>query len=139
MFLKINNIEFDEIIITFTDQNGRPLEIEDKVTLTLLINKQAKMTDYSIEPRTRNKLFCNGYGLDMYFAKKFASKYRKQLLDTGIDALKITSKKVFHKAAEATGEFIGNKIADKIVKTNENSRNVKEIIIPPQEKKKNIK
>ena len=32
-------IEFDDIIKIFTDQNGRPLEIEDKVNLTLLINK----------------------------------------------------------------------------------------------------
>ena len=39
VFLKTNNSEFDEIIITFTDQNGRPLEIEDKVDLTMLINK----------------------------------------------------------------------------------------------------
>ena len=39
MFLKTYNTGFDEIIITFTDQNGRPLEIEDKVNLTLLINK----------------------------------------------------------------------------------------------------
>ena len=31
--------EFDEIITTFTDQNGSPLETEDKVDLTLLINK----------------------------------------------------------------------------------------------------
>ena len=40
VFLKNYGTEFDEIIITFTDQNGRPLEIEDKVNLTLLINKQ---------------------------------------------------------------------------------------------------
>ena len=39
MFLKTYDTEFDEIIITFTDQNGRSLEIEDKVNLTLLINK----------------------------------------------------------------------------------------------------
>ena len=39
VFLKTYNTEFDEIIIRFTDQNGRPLEIEDKVNLTLLINK----------------------------------------------------------------------------------------------------
>ena len=39
VFLKTYNTEFDEIIIKFTDQNGRPLEIEDKVNLTLLINK----------------------------------------------------------------------------------------------------
>ena len=39
VFLKTFSTEFDEIIITFTDQNGRPLEIEDKVNLKLLINK----------------------------------------------------------------------------------------------------
>ena len=39
MFLKTYNTEFDKII-SFTDQNGRSLEIEDKVNLTLLINKQ---------------------------------------------------------------------------------------------------
>ena len=39
MFLKTYNTEIDEIIVTFTDQNGRPLEIEDKVNLTLLLNK----------------------------------------------------------------------------------------------------
>ena len=37
VFLKTYNTEFNEIIITFRDQNGRP--IEDKVNLTLLINK----------------------------------------------------------------------------------------------------
>ena len=39
VFLKTCNIEFDEIIRISTDQNGRPLEIEDKVNLTWLINK----------------------------------------------------------------------------------------------------
>ena len=39
VFLKTDNTKLDEIIITFTDQNGRSLEIEDKVNLTLLINK----------------------------------------------------------------------------------------------------
>ena len=38
VFLKTYNTQFDEII-TFTDQNGRPLAIEDKVNLTLLVNK----------------------------------------------------------------------------------------------------
>ena len=40
VFLKTYITEFDEIIITFTDPNSRPLEIEDKVNLILLINKQ---------------------------------------------------------------------------------------------------
>ena len=39
MFLKTYNTEFDEIMITSTDQNGRSLEIEDKVNFTLLVNK----------------------------------------------------------------------------------------------------
>ena len=39
VFLKSYNTEFHEIIITFMNQKGRPLEIEEKVNLTLLINK----------------------------------------------------------------------------------------------------
>ena len=59
--------------------------------------------------------------------------YKKQLLDTGLDAVKTDSNNVVHKA----GEFIGNKIADAITKSNddeivrpdEHLRNVEEIII----------
>ena len=39
VFLKTYHAEFDEIIITFTGQNGRLLEIENKANLALLINK----------------------------------------------------------------------------------------------------
>ena len=42
VFLKTYNTEFDEtftMIITFTDQNGRPLEIKDKSNFKLRINK----------------------------------------------------------------------------------------------------
>ena len=61
---------------------------------------------------------------------------------------KTSSKKVVHKTAEEIGESIGNKIADAVAKSNddkimtrkpvfdENSRNVEEIIIPPEKKKK---
>ena len=38
VFLKTYNTEFDEINITFADQNGRPIKIEDKINLTLPIN-----------------------------------------------------------------------------------------------------
>ena len=54
MFLKTCNTEFDKIIKTFTDQNGRTLEIEAKVNLTLLINKYNNAIFY----RTRNKKIC---------------------------------------------------------------------------------
>ena len=53
----------------------------------------------------------------MFFAINFSNKYRKQLLYIGLDTLKTTSKEVVHKAAEATNEFMGNEIADKIVNT----------------------
>ena len=87
------------------------------------------MMQYSIEPRSRKFVKEHGF-------LSFARKYRKQLLDTGLDALKTASKKVVHKAAEATGKFIGNKFADNIVKPkrviDENPRNVEEIIILPE-------
>ena len=59
-------------------------------------------------------------------------------MHTGLKSLKTPSKKVFHK----TGGFIENKIADtvpksndeKIVRPEENPRNVEEIIIPPEER-----
>ena len=40
VFLKTYNTVFDKIIIICTDQNGRPLKIENKVNLTLPINKK---------------------------------------------------------------------------------------------------
>ena len=39
VFFKTCNTEFDHITLTFTDQNGRPVEIEDKSNLTTVINK----------------------------------------------------------------------------------------------------
>ena len=39
VFLQTYNTEFDEVIITFTNQNGRLLGKEEKDNLTLLINK----------------------------------------------------------------------------------------------------
>ena len=66
----------------------------------------------------------------------------KQLLDTtaetGLDPLKTVPKKVVHKAAEATGNFTGNKIADKIDKpklvSGKKSIDAEEIIIPPEKR-----
>ena len=70
---------------------------------------------YSIEPKFRK--YVKGYGF-LSFAKKIGNKYGKKLMDTvtktGIDAAKTTSKRIVQKTAEATGDLIGNKIADKI-------------------------
>ena len=45
-----------------------------------------EMTRYSIEPRTRK--YVKEYGF-----LSFARKYKKQVLDTGLDSLKTASKK----------------------------------------------
>ena len=37
IFLKTFNSEYNEIIVWFTDQNSRPLEIEDRINLTMVI------------------------------------------------------------------------------------------------------
>ena len=56
-----------------------------------------------------------GYGF-LAFARKFSVKYGKKLMDTatktGMDAAKAASRRVVQKTAEATGDLIGNKIAD---------------------------
>ena len=70
-------------------------------------------------------------------ARNISNKYGQKLLDTTtktrLHALKAASKNV-HKAAEATGEFIGNKITEKNVKpkpvSDENLREFEETIIP---------
>ena len=52
----------------------------------------------------------------MSFARNLAEKYGKQLLDTAKKAGINVSKKVIHKTAEATGEFLGNNIVDAVAK-----------------------
>ena len=72
----------------------------------------------------------------MSFARNLSNKYRKQLLNTELDALKTASKKLFHKLAETTDEFLGNKITDTVAKSNNNKivKAVEEVIIPPEKK-----
>ena len=70
---------------------------------------------YSTQPKFRK--YVKGYCF-LSFARIFGDKYGKKLMNTaaktGIDAAKIASKRVVQKTAEATGDLIGNKIADEI-------------------------
>ena len=94
------------------------------------------MAHYSIEPRIGKS--AQGY-IFLSFGRNL-SEILDAATKTGLDALKTTTKKVVHKAAKATAEFIGNKIADKTVKSkpgpNVNSRDVEEIIIPTVQREK---
>ena len=74
---------------------------------------------YSIEPRDR--IYVKGY-VFLSFAKNkgksLSNKYGQKLLDSAknctTDAIKTASKRAIQKTAGATGDMIGNKIADKI-------------------------
>ena len=84
----------------------------------------------------------------MSFAKLFGDKYGKKLIDTatktGMDAAKFASKRVVQKTAEATGDLIGNKIADRINWINKSKEKEKlkekpeKIYIPPEERQQII-
>ena len=96
---------------------------------------------YSIEPR--NRIYVKGYGL-MSFARSMSNKYGKKLVDTAkksaTDAIKTASKRVIQKTTEATGDLVGNKIADKITsvskkKSNNNSNNDDDVELATHKKR----
>ena len=79
---------------------------------------------HSLEPEYRK--YVKGYGF-LSFARNFGDKYGKSMINsknvkklmdgatkTSKGFAKIAAKKINHKSAEATGDLVGNKIADKI-------------------------
>ena len=76
---------------------------------------------YSIEPK--HKVYVKGYGF-LSFAKtmgknlncKCSQKVLYSAKKSTTDVIKTASKRAIQKTAEATGDLIGNKIADKIKK-----------------------
>ena len=81
-----------------------------------------------------------------------SNKYGRKILDKSMDAskdfAKIADKKVLHKSAEATGEMIGNKVADRISKSSRNNaqkeddrimEETQEILIPPEKREQIIR
>ena len=100
------------------------------------------MMRYPVQPRYR--IFAKGYGflsfaknmgknISKNISKNLSSKYspgmiasRKKLLghakQSATDALKTTSKRVTQKTAEATGDLIDNKIANRVTGFSKNSQ-----------------
>ena len=78
----------------------------------------------SIEPRDR--IYVKGYGF-LSFARNMSNKYGQKLIDTAkksaTDAIKTASKRAIQKTAEATGDMIGNRIADKITSVSKKKSN----------------
>ena len=98
---------------------------------------------YSAEPKYRK--YVTGYGF-LSFARNFGDKYDKKLMNiatkTGIDAVKTSSKRVVQKTSEATGDLIGNRIADKITSVgntkSKKQEDEREEIYIPSEKRQQI-
>ena len=86
---------------------------------------------YSIEPRERR--YVKSYGF-LFFAKNIGknlgNKYGQKLVDTAkksaTDELKIASKRAIQKTAEATGDLIRNKIADKSISISKKKKKLQE-------------
>ena len=104
---------------------------------------------YSLEPHYRRYIQGQGF---MSFARNIGNKYGKKILDNnlsaGKDFAKIAGKIVLTKSGEATGDLIGNKIADRITKSTKNKaqkeddrimEEIQEIIIPPEKREQIIK
>ena len=94
---------------------------------------------YSIEPRERR--YFSGYGF-LSLAKRFGDKFGDRLIKKGQDPAKVIAKRALNKTAEATGDLIGNKIADKISRPKKVTKQVidesKEIYIPPDKRQQII-
>ena len=78
------------------------------------MGKYNKKMRHSTAPKYRK--YVKGCGF-LSFARKCGDKSGKSLMDTaektGVDAAKTASRRVVQKTAEATGDLMGNKIADK--------------------------
>ena len=123
------------------------------------------MLFYSVQPRDR--IFVKGCGFLSFakyvgenigknISKKVSGKYSQKLLDhtkqSATDARKTVSKRAIQKIPEATGDYIGNEITDKIMKisktleqnnsetvTNEHNKKIpKERYISPEQRQKII-
>ena len=123
---------------------------------------------YSLEPSYRRyvqgqgfmsfaKNIGNKYGRKIFdksidVGKKMSNKYGRKILDKSMDAgkdfAKLAGKKVLTKRAEATGDMIGNKIADRTTKRSRNKEQkeddrimeqTQELIILPEKREQIIR
>ena len=112
----------------FTDQNSKPLEIEDRINLTMAIK-------WSIYYKNEIFNWTARYGYEFLsfaknMSKSLSNKCGQKLLDSAkkfiTDAIKTASKRTIQKTADATGGLIGKKIADKITSVS-NKKSTKEL------------
>ena len=95
IFLRTFNSEYDKIKVWFTNQNSQPLEIEDRINLTMVIQWKIQKWDIQLN----REIYVKEYGF-LSFAKSMgkilSKKYCQKLLDSAkksaTDAAKTASK-----------------------------------------------
>ena len=108
---------------------------------------------YSLEPSYRK--YIEEYGF-VSFARNFGNKYGKSMISsgnvkklmdtatkTGKEFAETAGKEVVHKSAEATGDLVGSKIADRFIKLKSKKEKdddnvmeeTQELMIPPEKRK----
>ena len=94
------------------------------------------------------KIFHKSLDVGKSMKKKCGKKILDNSLSAGKDFAKIAGKKVLTKSAEATGDLIGNKMADRITESGRNKEQkeddriveeTQEIIIPPEKREQIIR
>ena len=94
------------------------------------------------------KIFDKSMDVGKKYGKKYGNKLLDNSLSAGKDFAKIAGKKLLTKSPEATGDLIGNKIADRITKSTRNKaqkeddrimEETQEILIPPEKREQIIR
>ena len=94
------------------------------------------------------KIFHKSMDVGKKYGKKHGNKLLDNSLSAGKDFAKIAGKKMLTKCPEATGDLIGNKIADRITKSTRNKaqkeddrimEETQEILIPPEKREQIIR
>ena len=102
----------------------------------------------NIGNRYGRKIFDKSLDIGKSMKKKYGNKILDNSLSAGKDFAKIAGKKVLTKSAEATGDLIGNKIADRITKSARKKKQkeddrimeeTQEISIPPEKREQIIR
>ena len=111
----------------FTDQNSKPLDINDRMNITLVINCSIIYKKWHTLIQPRHRIFAKAFGFLSFgrnmgknvgknISKILSSKYSQKILDhaerSATDASKAASIKVIQKTAESTGDLIGNLLDD---------------------------
>ena len=102
--------------VWFIEQSSEPLEIEDRVNLTLVIKWYSYFKNALFNWTQRLNICKRLWTLS--FAKNMSNKYSQKLFDSAkrstTNAIKPASKRGIQQSAEIAGDLIGNKFEDKV-------------------------